>query len=154
MLYRRPSDRSLARCPDHLLPDVLVSYDEESLSVSDMGIRQFLRSHLSAEEILAQLNQLSDLGAQRHAHGDRASMALFHARAFYDAGAPLHLNDWMHPHEAHRLHQLRLALPTVTEEAEAARQRIAARVHARRGQAADYPRGGLVQPALRLPINC
>lgn len=123
---------ALSLCPAHLWPEAVVSLTEPSLLVCDEESRTYLRERMAMDRIEAEFNRIHDLGSQRMEFGNRALLGLGGARSYQDCGTPVGPTSWLHDHELKRLNQLRLAMPSNGEEIEAARQRIAQRIAARK----------------------
>lgn len=122
----------LPLCPVDLLPEAVVSCDDEFLSISDLEIQKLMREMYSASELTDLLDRISSIAQARQQHGDRAAMGLGGPRTYQDVGTATSAMDWMHEHELKRTHQIKLSLPSAGEEALAARERIQQRIAARR----------------------
>jgi len=99
-----------------------------------------IRAVMTFEEISAERQAISDLGMHRYEMGDRTGLG--GPRGHQDCGTPFSVFDWLTDAELERFHQLGLALPTSGEERVAARDRIQARIAARKAAARQVPKAG------------
>lgn len=129
------TDNSAPHCPPELAPGVVVKRDEPSLALCDDYAMAYLREHMSEEEIRAEIHSICELAEKRSAYGIYGLLGLKPMKegycCVYSGESPL---NWMHAHERQRLNHLKLALPSSSELAAAARQRIAARIAERKGR--------------------
>lgn len=127
-----PRFPSLPMCPEHLLPDAVVSEGDPLLSVSDLDIRDSMRAQYSFEQMSAGMAAIIELAEQRQQFGVRGLLGLGGPRTYQDVGTQPSVMDWMHEHELKRINQIKLSLPSAGEEMLAARERIQQRIAARR----------------------
>lgn len=122
-------------CPAHLSPDEVVNRNEPSLSLAEDETRAYLRERMNADQLRTEIDAICELAEKRSAFGIYGLLGLIPVHqaytCIYSGDSPL---NWMHEHERKRLGQLKSALPTFGEEAEAARERLKARIAARFGR--------------------
>lgn len=119
--------------PDSLRADAIVALDEPSLAVNGDEVRDYLRARMTLEQIAQEIDAIGNLAKAREEFGDFALLGLKPIEGNYFcvfSGTNLHL--WMHEHERQRMNQLQQASMSYGEAAEAARQRIKARIEARK----------------------
>ncbi len=123
--------------PANLAREAAVSLTEPTLMMSDERAANMIRLALTPEQISAELNRISDVANNREAFGDYGAFLFNHARSGYPCidHATTAMN-WMYAHESKRVHQLKLALPSQGECIAAARERIQARIAARKNRRA------------------
>ena len=115
--------------------DVIIARNDPFFSVPSEA-REYLRARMSPAEMEAEIQALGDLAAARWEHGDFCLLGLNPLSSAYgsiDSG--ITLEAWLHDHERKRMNALKCALPTAPELAAAARERIKARIAARKGRA-------------------
>lgn len=127
--------------PARLGREVAVKLCEPSLLMTDERAASHIRQGLSPEQISAEINRISELAAEREEFGDYAAFSFEYVSNGYACidSARSALN-WMYEHERKRINQLKLALPSQAECVIAARQRIQARIAARKNRAAQAGR--------------
>ncbi|HEJ2342367.1 TPA: hypothetical protein ACKQHR_001589 [Pseudomonas aeruginosa] len=124
-----------SHCPADLAPEVLVKLEEPSLLVPGDEVRTFLRARMSEAQINAEIDAICDLAERRSAFGSYGLLDLKPMELAYGCiYSGESLLGWMHEHERKRLQQLKTALPSPGELAEAARLRIQARIAARKAR--------------------
>ncbi|HBO1619903.1 TPA: hypothetical protein L4F62_006464 [Pseudomonas aeruginosa] len=123
--------------PEHLAREAAVLLSEPTLMMSDERAAEIIRQALTPEQISAELNRISDVAKNRETFGDYGSFLFHHNRTGYPCidHATTAMN-WMYAHESKRVHQLKLALPSQGECVAAARERIQARIAARKNRRA------------------
>ncbi|EMM5100257.1 hypothetical protein ACK249_003601 [Pseudomonas aeruginosa] len=123
--------------PEHLAREAAVLLSEPTLMMSDERAAEIIRQALTPEQISAELNRISDVANNRETFGDYGSFLFHHNRTGYPCvdHATTAMN-WMYAHESKRVHQLKLALPSQGECVAAARERIQARIAARKNRRA------------------
>ncbi|MGF6281916.1 hypothetical protein ABH908_000051 [Pseudomonas frederiksbergensis] len=99
-----------------------------------------IRAEMTFQEMSAERQRISDTGMQRYEAGDRTGLG--GPRGHQDCGTPFSVFDWLTDAELERFHQLGLALPTSGEECAAARDRIKARIAARKAAARQVSKAG------------
>lgn len=87
---------------------------------------------MTIEQILAERHALSEVSKARFEAGDNTGLPEPSGHYMCGDAAGIRVLDWMTQDERSRFHLLGLALPTIGEEREAARGRIAARIAARK----------------------
>lgn len=130
--------------PASLGVEAVVSLQEPSLLVGDDDIRAYLRFRMSTQDILDEIDAISEVARLREEFGDFTLLGLKPIHSGYgciDSGSTA-LN-WMHDHERERTKQLKLALPSSGEAAIEASQRIKARIAARKSGARSSHRAPL-----------
>lgn len=122
----------LTLCPADLLPDSAVSRDDPLLHGCSEVAAQSIRSALTPNEISTKIDSILAVGNRRLAFGDWGALALSTMDLGYasiDSGSCLFR---MHAHEREMVHRLKLALPSQGELVAQARERIQARIAARK----------------------
>lgn len=142
-----------SHCPADLAPEVLVKLEEPSLLVAGDEVRAFIRARMSEAQINAEIDAICDLAERRSAFGSYGLLDLKPMELAYGCiYSGESLLGWMHEHERTRLQQLKSALPSPGELAEAARLRIQARIAARKARRA-VEHGSHTGAVLRAPIG-
>ncbi|MDG1580958.1 hypothetical protein [Pseudomonas sp. GOM6] len=126
---------NLVMCPENLLPWAVISEDHPMLALPEDESVAALRVGMTPEQLQAQINRIFSLAEQRLEFGIWGLLGLKTLDGGYpciDSAAGSDVRRWMHGHEQTMVQRLQLALPSQGELIDAARQRIQARISARK----------------------
>ncbi len=144
-LHLTASAPSIVVCglvPEHLSLEAAVLLSEPTLMMSDERAAVFIRQALTPDQISAEIDRISGIANSRECFGDYGAFLFDHSRTGYPCfDHAANAMNWMYAHETKRVHQLKLALPSQGECIAAARERIQARIAARKHRRSQYHAG-------------